>query len=82
MTADAAEMKLPPYETVVEVLVDGRWFPAALAHNNSMNSDGEVCDQWYATTEDHPPCWSGGGCWEVNADECCSAQPEAWRYIV
>jgi len=44
------------------------------------NMDRAKCDQWQAAVEgEHPPCWSDGACWESNADEIGSLQPNAWR---
>jgi hypothetical protein len=70
-----------PYNVEVEVKIDRRIFPAILRPDASMTSEEESCDQWQATTDRHPACWSEGACWESNADEVMSLQPEAWRAL-
>lgn len=77
----ATDMRSAPYDTTVEVLADGCWFPAKLRQAASMTEGGDPCDQWIATTDDHPACWSEGCCWESNVDEQMSAQPKAWRTV-
>ena len=68
-----------PYNRAVEVKIGRRAFPAILLPDASMSSEEQSCDQWQATTDSYPPCWSDGSCWESNADEQMSLQPEAWR---
>lgn len=70
-----------PYNQAVEIKIGRRKFPAILLHNASMSSEEESCDQWQATTDDHPKCWSDGACWESNEDGNTSLQPEAWRAL-
>jgi hypothetical protein len=53
---------------------------AVLLPDVSQDGHGNECDQWSAAREgEHPPCWSGGGCWASNEDEVISLQPNAWR---
>lgn len=69
-----------PYSTPVEVRAGDMIFLAQLEPDASMTSDEQSCDQWQAVNEgEHPPCWSGGACWELNENECESLQPYAWR---
>jgi len=69
-----------PYEQDVEIRVGGMTFLAHLIPDGSLSGIDQTCDQWRATNEgEHPPCWSGGACWESNEDEVSSLQPEAWR---
>jgi hypothetical protein len=73
-------MEAAPYDTPLLVRAGGMEFPAELIAHNAMNDREEMVDQWCATTEVYPACWSDGCCWESNADEAMSAQPEAWAY--
>jgi hypothetical protein len=68
-----------PVGLTVRVKVGRRSFRAAYMVGASIDEDGNPCDQWQALDNDYPKCWSGGACWESNADGFCSAQPEAWR---
>jgi len=70
-----------PYRETVEVRVgEGMAFRAQLLPDASMSDLDTACDQWQAAIEgEHPPCWSGGACWESNEDEISSLQPTAWR---
>lgn len=69
-----------PHNQEVEVRAGQMTFRAMLVPDASMNSLEESCDQWQATRDgEHPPCWSGGACWESNEDEMMSLQPTAWR---
>jgi hypothetical protein len=68
-----------PYDMEVEVRIGKRAIRAILRKDASLTSDEESCDQWAATTDKYPRCWSDGACWESNADEAPSAQPAAWR---
>lgn len=70
-----------PLVVEVEVRVGaGMVFRATLRPDASMRADESSCDQWLASVEgEHPPCWSGGACWESNEDEVRSLQPNAWR---
>ena len=75
------DMNAAPYSTPVMVRAGGMEFPAELVARNAMNDQEEWVDQWCATTEAYPECWTEGCCWESNHDEVMSAQPEAWRHI-
>ncbi|KQX18371.1 MULTISPECIES: hypothetical protein [unclassified Sphingomonas] len=69
-----------PYKTVVRVRVGDMTFLARLEPGASMSDLDTSCDQWQAAVEgQHPPCWSGGCCWESNEDGTMSLQPEAWQ---
>lgn len=68
-----------PYNEAVEVKIGRRKFPAILRPDASVNEDEKSCDQWQATTDSYPACWSEGSCWESNEDGFMSLQPEAWR---
>lgn len=70
-----------PYNTEVEVSLTRRRKPmrAILKSDASMDENERACDQWQATTDDYPKCWTDGGCWESNADMNVSDQPTAWR---
>lgn len=74
-----------PYDTPVLVKVVGfgeMTFAAILRRDASMTEDELPCDQWQAAEEgEHPPCWSGGACWEGNEDGSTSMQPIAWMPI-
>lgn len=70
-----------PYERDVEVRVGKRTFRAILRKDASVNEVEQPCDQWQATTNSYPRCWSDGACWESNANCSISAQPEAWREV-
>ena len=71
-----------PYDTPLTVRVGGMTFGAILRRGVSETTDGDPCDQWQALIEDeHPPCWTDGACWEINADGYGSREPEAWRTI-
>lgn len=69
-----------PYSTPVKVKCgQGKAFMAELIPNGSMDENEMECDQWVACEgESFPPCWSGGACWESNADGVMSKQPTAW----
>jgi len=72
-----------PYDTQVRVKVGGMTFVARLIADGSMSDLDTACDQWTAEIDgEHPPCWSGGACWEINEDESPSLQPTAWMPIV
>ena len=69
-----------PYRTLVRVKVGSVTLLARLVPDASMTSEEQGCDQWCAEIEgEHPPCWSGGACWESNEDEAPSLQPTAWQ---
>lgn len=69
-----------PYSTPVRVKAGDMTFIASLEPDVSMDEHGSECDQWHATNEgEHPPCWSGGACWQSNEDEALSLQPCAWQ---
>jgi hypothetical protein len=68
-----------PYNQEVEVKIGRRPIPAILRPDASNTCEEKSCDQWQATTDAYPACWSDGACWESNADEQMSLQPEAWR---
>ena len=69
-----------PIDTPIRVKVGEMTFLARLLPDASMTSDERSCDQWQAEREgEHPPCWSGGACWESNEDEVMSLQPTQWR---
>lgn len=80
--SDWQPIETAPYRKNVEVRVgEGMTFLAMLVPDASMTDEEQSCDQWTATHEgEHPPCWSGGGCWASNEDEVESLQPTAWRY--
>lgn len=75
------DIETAPYNTVVIVKVGlSMEFEASLIPDSAMSSLEEFCDQWQAAHEgEHPPCWSGGCCWESNEDENASLQPHAWK---
>lgn len=69
-----------PYGTPVQVKVGHMVFLARLEREASENSKGDACDQWQAVYDgEHPPCWSEGACWAINADGDASLQPTGWR---
>lgn len=69
-----------PYNQPVRIRAGHMTFVARLIPDASINSDEQSCDQWQAEHEgEHPPCWSGGACWESNENECRSLQPEVWQ---
>ena len=71
-----------PYNVPVVVRAGHMTFEAVMVPDASMTSLEQSCDQWQATREgEHPPCWSGGCCWESSEDEQMSLQPTAWRPI-
>ena len=71
-----------PVDTPVRVKAGNMTFMARLVPDASMTSEEESCDQWQAEHEgEHPPCWSGGACWESNEDEAMSLQPTHWQPI-
>ena len=74
------DMSAAPFSKTVMVRAGGMEFPAELIRNNAYDDQGEPVDQWCATTEVYPECWTEGCCWESNHDEVMSAQPEAWRF--
>lgn len=74
--------QLAPINEEVRVKAGEMTFLAMLLPDVSMDADGRSCDQWQATREgEHPPCWSGGACWDSNEDEAMSLQPTAWQRI-
>lgn len=77
------DMSAAPAGIPLEVKVgEGMIFHASLAITQSMDGDGNICDQWQATHEgEHPPCWTEGACWQENEDQVASLQPIAWRHI-
>lgn len=80
LEADWQPINTAPYSTPVEVKIGGMKIVAELRQDASMSEDEATCDQWVAVYEgEHPPCWSGGACWEKNENEVASLQPEAWR---
>ncbi len=69
-----------PVDSPVRVKCGEMTFLARLVPWASINSEGAECDQWQAENEgEHPPCWSGGACWESNENECLSLQPTHWQ---
>ena len=71
-----------PVNTPVRVKAGNMTFIARIVLGASMTSDEQECDQWQAEHEgEHPPCWSGGACWESNEDEAMSLQPTHWQPI-
>ena len=69
-----------PYEVAVEVKLDsGKEMEAALMQHWVMDSDNLHCDQWVATGDTFPPCWTDGACWSVNEDGVPSDHPVMWR---
>lgn len=72
-----------PYNTPVIVEVgSGMSFAAQLVPDASMDSEDQFCDQWRAVHQgEHPPCWSGGACWERNENDAISMQPRRWRVL-
>ena len=75
-------LETAPFNREVEVRVGRRRVVRAkLVPDASMDSNGDACDQWWATTDKYPPCWSEGACWESNVDEQMSAHPDAWREL-
>lgn len=94
LSAEVARLKAPgepvswksiadaPYDTPLTIRVGGMTFGAILRRGASETTDGDPCDQWQALIADeHPPCWTDGACWEINADGYGSREPEAWRTI-
>ena len=66
-----------PYDTPLTVRVGGMTFGAILRRGASETTDGDPCDQWQALIADeHPPCWTDGACWEINALGYGSREPE------
>ena len=79
---DWQDISSAPYRTPVEVRVGHMTFVARLLPDAAMSSLDETCDQWQAEYEgEHPPCWSGGSCWDSNEEEVTSLQPTAWRDV-
>jgi hypothetical protein len=70
-----------PYNEPVEVEAGRMRFPAILLPDAAMTTEEKSCDQWHATTDVYPLCWTDGACWETNADEQASIQPTRWRPI-
>ena len=71
-----------PVDTSVRVKAGNMTFIARIVLGASVTSDGQECSQWQAEHEgEHPPCWSGGACWESNEDEAMSLQPTHWQPI-
>ena len=71
-----------PVNTPVRVKAGNMTFIARIVLGASMTSDEQECNQWQAEHEgEHPPCWSGGACWESNEDEAMSLQPTYWQPI-
>jgi hypothetical protein len=71
-----------PYDTPVLVRVGDMTFIAKLIPDAGMREDETSCDQWVAVNEgEHPPCWSGGACWDSNEDGDRSIQPYAWMAL-
>lgn len=55
---------------------------ARLVPGAAMTTEEQSCDQWQAEYDgEHPECWTGGACWESNADEVMSLQPTGWLPI-
>lgn len=80
--SDWQPIETAPYLEHVRVKVGAMTFLAVLLPGASLSDLETPCDQWQAVNEgEHPPCWSGGACWESNEDECQSLQPEAWEPI-
>ena len=69
-----------PYDQAVVVKVGiGMQFHAILRDDVSIDEYGNDCDQWQSVNDgEHPPCWSGGSCWEYNEDFYMSLQPTHW----
>jgi hypothetical protein len=76
-----SDIRTAPYQREVEVRIGSRAYKAILRKDASLDEDERPCDQWQATTDCYPRCWSDGACWDSNADEIRSAQPEAWREV-
>lgn len=71
-----------PVNTPVRVKAGNMTFIARIVLGASMTSDEQECNQWQAEHEgEHPPCWSGGACWESNEDEAMSLHPTHWQPI-
>lgn len=66
--------------TEIAILTDsGSLVRAQLAWGRAVDSDGENCAVWIASYPgEHPPCWTDGVCWKVNADGVESDQPWRW----
>lgn len=79
--SDWQPIEMAPYSTPVEVVLEeGMVIVARLLPDFAMTEDDQSCDQWRAEYEgEHPPCWSGGACWDSNEDERMSLQPVKWR---
>ncbi|NML93833.1 hypothetical protein [Novosphingobium olei] len=76
------DIESAPYNTVVRVKAGQMTFLARLIPNGAMSDMDTSCDQWVAEIEgEHPPCWSGGACWENNEDESPSLQPDGWQSL-
>lgn len=68
-----------PYDQ--EVLIrtyGGLTLEAKLLPSHSLDASAKPCDQWVATTDLFPECWSDGECWEYNADLNTSDHPQYW----
>lgn len=73
------DISTAPYGAEVIVRAGRMTFPAVLRCYASLDSDRNDWEQWQASEEgQHPPCWSGGACWE---DDMPSLQPEAWMPV-
>jgi len=94
LSAEVARLKAPgepvswksiadaPYDTPLTVRVGGMTFGAILRRGVSETTDGDPCDQWQALIADeHPPCWTDGACWEINALGYGSREPEEFFAI-
>lgn len=73
------DIETAPYSQEVEVKVGRMRFNAILCPDASLTAEERPCDQWKATTDRYPKCWSDGACWESNANEQMSDQPTHWQ---
>lgn len=71
--------KAPRDGTVILVRTVGGYYLEAYWGDGLMNKAEQYCNGWFAAKEDiHPDCWTDGVCWEINADEEPSDQPDIW----
>lgn len=64
----------------VELKLEDGFVLRASWQGGFMSSAEDDCSCWVADEDaDYPDCWTDGACWESNANECMSLQPEFWR---
>ncbi len=82
--ASSTRAKWRPIETapkdgshIIVRTLDGSSFTAAYVPG-FLDSQDNDCWAWVALSDFHPDDWTGGTCWEVNADGGRSQNPVAW----